>query len=172
MLTNFDIENICDYYEIPLLGVVMKDDLPNKVTDGNFIINLESSVDKNGNEGKGTHWLALVVKGSQSFFFDSFGAYPSIEIVNYIKRRKGLHLTMNNMMIQNIQSENCGYYCISLLLYLKHNEGSLFNLAERYTEIYADDTMKNDAILRNIFKGYSVKPYLPLIKRLMNEKRK
>ena len=39
MLTNFDIENICGYYEIPLLGVVMKDDLPTKVTDGNFVIN-------------------------------------------------------------------------------------------------------------------------------------
>ena len=102
MLTNFDIENICDYYEIPLLGVVMKDDLPKKVTDGNFIINLESSVDKNGKSNSGTHWLALVVEGSQAFFFDSFGAYPSTEIVNYIKRRKGLHLTMNNMMIQNI----------------------------------------------------------------------
>ena len=76
MLTNFDIENICDYYEIPLLGVVMKDDLRNKITDGNFIINLESSVDKNGKENFGTHWTALVVKGSQSFFFDSFGAYP------------------------------------------------------------------------------------------------
>ena len=55
MLTNFDIENICDYYDIPLLGVVMKDDLATKVTDGNFIINLESSVDKNGKELFGTH---------------------------------------------------------------------------------------------------------------------
>ena len=63
----------------------MKDDLPKKVTDGNFIINLESSVDKNGNECGGSHWTALVVKGSQSFFFDSFGAYPSTEIVNYVK---------------------------------------------------------------------------------------
>ena len=118
MLTNFDLENIFDYYEIPLLGVVMKDDLPKKVIDGSLIINLQSSVDEYGNEGNGTHWTALVVKGSQSFFFDSFGAYPSIEIVNYCKRRKGLHLVMNNAMIQNIHSENCGYYCISLLLYL------------------------------------------------------
>ena len=99
MLTNFDIETICQYYKIPLLGVVMKDDLPTKITDGNFIINLESSVDKNGKPLEGSHWTALVVKGSQSFFFDSFGAYPSSEIVNYIKRRKGLHLVMNNVMI-------------------------------------------------------------------------
>ena len=68
MLTNFDIENICQYYEIPLLGVVMKDELPRKVTDGNFVINLESSVDENGVVGRGTQWLALVVKGSQAFF--------------------------------------------------------------------------------------------------------
>ena len=83
MLTNFDIENICDYYEIPLIGVVMKDDLPKKVTDGNFIINLESSVDKNGKVLFGTHRLALNAEGSQAFFFDSFGAYPLTEIVNY-----------------------------------------------------------------------------------------
>ena len=55
MLTNFDIETICKYYEIPLLGVVMKDHLPKKVLDGNWIINLESSVDKYGNEQKGSH---------------------------------------------------------------------------------------------------------------------
>ena len=55
MLTNFDIENICQSYEIPVLGVLMKDDLPNKVTDGNFIINLESSVDKNGKQQSGSH---------------------------------------------------------------------------------------------------------------------
>ena len=55
MLTNFDIENICQYYEIPLLGVVMKDELPKKVLDGNFVINLESSVDENGVVGRGTH---------------------------------------------------------------------------------------------------------------------
>ena len=36
MLTNFDIENICDYYQILLLGVAMKDELPMKVTDGNL----------------------------------------------------------------------------------------------------------------------------------------
>ena len=101
MLTNFDIETICKYYEIPLLGVVMKDLLPKNVLDGNWIINLESSVDKYGNEQRGSHWLALVVEGSNAFFFDSFGAYPSTEIVNYVKQRKGLRLAMNNDMIQN-----------------------------------------------------------------------
>ena len=55
MLSNFDIENICQYYEIPLLGVVMKDQMPKKVVDGNFIINLQSSVDDYGNPTKGNH---------------------------------------------------------------------------------------------------------------------
>ena len=114
----------------------------------------------------------MVVEGSQAFFFDSFGAYPSTEIVNYVKQRKGLRLAMNNDMIQNINSENCGYYCISLFLYLKHNKGSLYDLAERYTEIFNNDTMKNDAILRKIFKHYSGSMLIPLVKRLINEKRK
>ena len=120
----------------------------------------------------GWHWLALVVKGSNAFFFDSFNAYPSTEIVNYVKRRKGLRFAMKNDMIQNINSENCGYYCISLFLYLKSNTGSLYDLAERYTKIFINDTMKNDAILRKKFKNYSgIKPIF-LVKRLINEKRK
>ena len=150
----------------------MKDLLPKKVLDGNWIINLESSLDKYGKEQSGSHWLALVVEGSNAFFFDSFGAYPSTEIVNYVKQRKGLRLAMNNSMIQNINSENCGYYCISLFLYLKHSKGSLFDLAERYTEIFNNDTMMNDAILRKIFKHYSGSKLIPLVKRLINEKRK
>ena len=43
MLSNFDLEQIAEYYKVPLLGVVMKDELPPFVRDGSYIINLQST---------------------------------------------------------------------------------------------------------------------------------
>ena len=43
MLTNYDLEELCDVYNVPLRGIYMKDMLPRKIQNGNYIINLESS---------------------------------------------------------------------------------------------------------------------------------
>ena len=136
MLTNFDLMDIAKHYKINLIDVVMKDELPKRVKNGNYIINLQSSKDEDGREQYGTHWTSLVVKGKQAFFFDPFGAYPSKEIQDYIKKKQGCRFAFNNKIIQDLKSENCGYFCMSLLLYLKQHKGSLFDLAEKYTKLF------------------------------------
>jgi len=50
MLTNYDLENLCQYYNVPLVGCFMKNELPKKYTKGNYIINLESA------PSGGSHW--------------------------------------------------------------------------------------------------------------------
>ena len=91
-------------------------------------------------------------------------------IQEYIKRKKGCRFAFNNKIIQDLKSENCGYFCISLLLYLKRHKGDLFDLAEKYTELFDDNTKLNDSILKHIFVEYSERPYSKLIQRLLNEK--
>ena len=59
MLTNYDLEELCDFYNVPLGGIYMKDMLPKKLQNGNYIINLESS---NGGRNNGTHWTCLSFK--------------------------------------------------------------------------------------------------------------
>ena len=43
MLSNFDLERLANFYHLPLVAVEMKDELPSKVKDGCYIINLQSS---------------------------------------------------------------------------------------------------------------------------------
>ena len=170
MLTNFDLMDIAKHYDIQLHEIIMKDELTNRVKNGNYIINLQSSRDNEGNLNGGSHWTCLIVKNKQAFFLDSFGAYPSTEIQDYIKQRRGCRFAFNNKIIQDLKSDLCGYFCIALLLYYKQHKGTFFDLAEKYTELFDDNTKLNDNILKQIFVKYSSRPYLQLIRRLFNQK--
>ena len=68
MLTNFDLIDIAKHYKIDLIDVVMKDELPLKVINGNYILNLQSTKDDAGNLNSGSHWTCMIVKGKQAFF--------------------------------------------------------------------------------------------------------
>ena len=65
-LTNFEI---IKYYENEsrFNGVYSRDNLPNKIKDGAYVINLDEYSDI------GTHWIALYVKNNNITYFDSFG---------------------------------------------------------------------------------------------------
>ena len=65
-LTNFEIQK---YYknEPKFNGVYSRDNLPNKIKDGAYIINLDEYSDI------GTHWVALYVYNNNVTYFDSFG---------------------------------------------------------------------------------------------------
>ena len=47
--------------------VYSRDNLPNKIKDGAYVINLDEYSDI------GTHWIALYVKNDDVIYFDSFG---------------------------------------------------------------------------------------------------
>jgi len=169
MLTNFQLEDMCKYYNVPLLGVVMKNELPTTVKDGNYILNLQSAP-----EG-GSHWFPLTINGKESFIMDSFGAPPVLEVEKYVKRRKGCRLGYNNQIVQDMNSNNCGYYSFGFLLYLKNNlktNQSIYGCADEYIRNFVDDTRKNDAILAKLILSNlpKDKPIHKLIKRLCKEK--
>ena len=48
-------------------GVYSRDNLPNKIKDGAYVINLDEYSDI------GTHWVALWVSNNNVTYFDSFG---------------------------------------------------------------------------------------------------
>jgi len=128
----------------------MKNEFGNKIKDGNYIVNLESS------PSIGSHWTALIIRDDQAFYFDSYGAFPSMEIVKYVKKRKGIKFAFNNWIIQDLHSENCGSYCIALLLFLKlKKEHDLFDGVNEYINMFVDNTKQNDVILREYFKSIS-----------------
>ena len=165
MLTNYDLEELCEFYDVPLRGIYMKDMLPKQVQNGNFIINLESSM---GGKNNGTHWTCLIVNNKNTMFYDPYGAPPSIEIRDFVKRRKNAHLGFSNWVIQDLKSENCGYFVLSFLIYLspkKHTKHTnIYIESNRYLNKFVDDTKNNDEILKSSFRV--LKKSHPLIQRL------
>ena len=65
-LTNFEVQV---YYqnEPRFNGVYSRDNLPDKIKDGAYVINLDEYSDI------GTHWVALYVNNKTVTYFDSFG---------------------------------------------------------------------------------------------------
>ena len=59
-------------------GVYSRDNLPNKIKDGAYIINLDEYSDL------GTHWIALYQLNNNVTYFDSFG-------VEHFKRNKKIY---------------------------------------------------------------------------------
>ena len=65
-LTNFEIQR---YYqnEPRFNGVFPRNNLPLKIKDGAYVINLDEYADA------GTHWIALFCNRNEIVYFDSFG---------------------------------------------------------------------------------------------------
>ena len=64
-LTNFEIQK---YYqnEPKFTGVFSRNNLPKKIEDGTYVINLDEYADA------GTHWIALFCNKNEMLYFDNF----------------------------------------------------------------------------------------------------
>ena len=77
-LTNFEIQK-CYQNERRFNGVYSRDNVPNKIRDGTYVINLDEYFDI------GTHWIALYALNNNVTYFDSFGIeHISKEISKFI----------------------------------------------------------------------------------------
>ena len=148
MLTNIDLLNIAEYYKLPIIDITMKDELPRKVVNGGYIINLQSST-----VGMGTHWCCLFIDKKEAVYMDSFGMLPPVEVEAFIKKRKGVHLYYNHWEIQDIKSDACGWYCIACLDYinkhLQHND--LYHSFNTFINGFSTNTLENESILHSYY---------------------
>ena len=63
-------------------GVYSRDNLPNKIKDGVYVINLDEYSDI------GTRWIALYVKNNNITYLDSFGVkHIPMEIMKFIENK-------------------------------------------------------------------------------------
>ena len=104
--TNFEIKR---YYqnEPRFNGVFSRDNLPKKIKDGAYVINLDEYADV------GTHWIALFCKKSEIVYFHSFGVeqFPE-EIKKFIGNK---NIKANIFRVQSNNSIMCGYSCIGFI---------------------------------------------------------
>ena len=139
-LSNFDIMKIIQSQGVDdFKGVYMKDQLPDKLERGSYIINLQSS-----KEGNGTHWVCLYYTPNYSYYYDSFGFVAPLEV-----QKKIIPYMYNDLEIQDIDSTACGFYCVAFVLYLNKK----MNVEKAFMEfinLFGKDTERNEAILHQI----------------------
>ena len=153
MLSNFQLLEIAKDLgiKLPMKNILMKNEL-NVPKVSNYVVNLQSNT-----EGNGTHWTALIIEQENAFYFDSFGALPSLEIIQFCRKRHGKHhLYFNNCIIQDLRSELCRWYCLGLILYVKMHRNkftSLTNCCNAYINLFEDKTKDNADVLKLFFQN-------------------
>ena len=136
-LTNFEIQ---EYYqnEPRFNGVFSRDNLPNKIKDGAYIINLDEYSEI------GTHWVILYVKNNIVTYFDSFGVeHLPKEIVKFIDNK---NIKTNIFRIQAYDSIICGYFCIGLINFMFKSK----TLTD-YTNLFSPGNFKKNDNIINYF---------------------
>ena len=126
-LRNFEIR---EYYqnEPRFNGVFSRDNLPNAIKNGAYVINLDEYHDI------GTHWVALYVNNKIVTYFASSGVkHIPKEIMKFIKSRfpGNKNITTNIFRIQAYDSIMCGFFCIGFINFM-FNVNSLTD----YTNIF------------------------------------
>ena len=121
-------------------GVYSRDNLPNKIKDGAYVINLDEYSDI------GTHWIALYVKNNDITYFDSFLVeHIPKEIIKFIGRK---NIIANIFRIQAYDLIMCGYFCIGFIDFMFKGKA----LTE-FTNLFSPhDFKKNDDIIMSFFK--------------------
>ena len=91
-------------------GAYSRDNLPSKIKDGTYKINLDEYADA------GTHWITLYVLNNDVIYLDSFGVdnIPR-EIRCFIGNK---NIQTNIFRIQPYDSVMCGYSCIGFMNYI------------------------------------------------------
>ena len=105
-LRNFEIQK---YYEKErrFIGVFSRDNLPKKIKDGAYVINLDEYKDV------GTHWIALFCNRSEIVYFNSFGVeHIPEEIKKFIGNK---NIKAHIFRVQANNSVMCGYFYIGFI---------------------------------------------------------
>ena len=137
-LTNFEIQ---PYYqnEPRFIGVYSRDNLPDKIKDGAYEINLDEYSDT------GTRGIALHVNNKTVTYFASFGIEHISKEVKKIVNNK--NIIANIFRIQGYDSIMCGYFCIGFIDYMFMGK----SLTD-YTNLFSPNNFEeNDDIILSYF---------------------
>jgi len=131
-LTNHDIDMLMHSRGIKNYhGCFIKNQLPKRLSDGFYIINLNGS----------SHWTALCKNKKKYYYFDSYGFVAPQEVEDRID-----NYIFSDDDIQDYDASSCGFYCVEWCeaLYNSKNKLKAFN---KFIKQFKDNTKLNDKIL-------------------------
>jgi hypothetical protein len=138
-LSNVDIMDILNEFNISIGGIFSKDKIPKLIADKFYIINMQNST-----EGNGTHWVVLYYNGVDNFYFDAFGFICPKEIED-----KLIKYTYSKKQIQDVNSSSCGWYCIAFIKFL-YKRSFKKDFYDCFINLFSKDTKNNEVILKQI----------------------
>ena len=139
-LTNFEIQKYSQN-EPRFDGVFSRNNLPKKIKDGTYVINLDEYADVD------THWTALFCNRNEIFYFNSFGVeHVPEEIKEFVGNK---NIKANIFRVQANNSVMCWYFCIGFIDFMLAGE----KLTD-YTNLFSPhDFKKSDDIILSYFKN-------------------
>lgn len=134
--SDIQLKGYAEKMGLPLNNILMRDEMNELDKDGFYIINLDNS------NGNGTHWTSLFYHPLNSYYFDSYGFVPPLEVEKKIKP-----YIYNDADIQDFNSEACGYYALAFIKFLndKSNKEVAF---KEFLRLFKSNTKENDNILK------------------------
>ena len=138
-LTNFEIQK---YYqnEPRFNGVFSRNNLPKKIKDGAYVINLDEYADV------GTYWIALFCNRNEIVYFDSFGVEHVPEEIKEFVGNKNIKANIFQARANN--SVICGYFYIGFIDFMLAGK----KLTD-YTGLFSPYSFKkNDNIILSYLK--------------------
>ena len=122
-------------------GVYSRNNLPKKIKDEAYVINLDEYADL------GTRWVDLFCNRSEILYFDSFGVENVPEEIKDFIRHK--NLKANFFRVQANNSIMWRYFCIGFIDFMFAGK-KLTNFTSMFSP---RDFAKNDDIILSYFKG-------------------
>jgi hypothetical protein len=153
---------------IPLQEVCFKDELSSPLEFNKaYIVNMEDSVDEQGNQNEGTHWTYVQINKYpngkiESIYFDPYGAPPPEVVKKVVKatsKLTGLPYTKKD--IQSLMNNACGWYCLALGHFInasQYRSGDLYGDVCTFLDMFDDlnssvDFKKNEYVLKHFFRS-------------------
>ena len=115
-------------------GVYSRDNLPDKIKDGAYVINLDEYSDV------GTQWIVLYVNTKTVTYFDSFGVEPiPKEIKKFINNKNIITIFFK---IQAYDSVMCACFCIGFIDFMLKG-----NNLTNFTNLFSSNNFKKTMII-------------------------
>ena len=167
-LTDTQITDLCKRMRIPLGGVYFKDELPSKLDfDKSYFINMEDSVDEEGNENDGSHWCFAQIRKYpndklESIYFDPYGQPPAENVKKILKDSTGHNgVPFTEKDVQSLMNNACGFYCLAMAHYINasgYRSNNLYTDVDDFMDMFDDlnkscDFKKIEFILKHFFRS-------------------
>ena len=123
-------------------GVAMRDEILQKRP---LLKNECGVLNLNKHTQTGSHWTCWMKKGSDRYYFDSFGERPPNELIQYLKTEKEMKsdspvIKCNAVTVQHYLSNECGGLCLYVMYHMMRGDDTFTSIIKKLQKRYEKPT--------------------------------